>query len=102
MFRVFNLHYLSDDEAQSLLRVLDAEEVEYEVVSEFERAGWVCVEDDDEYTYARDIIDNHLRTKRSNKKKPTAKKPKKAMYVFVAFGALLFLSRYIKEFMSYF
>lgn len=99
MLKVFNLLYISDQESASLLRVLDAKEVEYEIINEPNQdTGWVCVEDEDEYNYARNIIDEFL--ERPTKKKPEnykKNKTRKGAIIFAVLGAILFLSRYLKD-----
>jgi len=104
MLKVFNLLYISDQQAAALLRVLDEQEVEYEILNERNQdTGWVCVDDEDEYNYARNIIDDFLE-KEPNKKKPAnyKKKTRKGAIIFAVLGALLFMSRYIQEIFSYF
>ena len=103
MLKVFNLLYLSEQRSEDLLRELDAREVEYEVINEKNQdTGWIYVEDDQEYTYARDIIDEYLECQIKKKPIKQTKKIKKGAILFAFIAALLFLSRYIKELVSYF
>lgn len=99
MLNVFNLLYLSEQESAELLRVLDEKEVEYEVINEDQQdIGWICVEDEDEYNYARNIVDEFL--ERPTKKKSEnykKKKTRKGAIIFAVLGAIIFLSRYLKD-----
>lgn len=103
MLKVFNLLYLSDERSEDLLRVLDMREVEYQVINEKNQdTGWIYVEDEQEYTYARDIIDEYLEQPINNKPVEKITKISRGAIVFTVMAALLFLSRYIKELTSYF
>lgn len=103
MLKVFNLLYLSKERSEQLLRLLDDREVEYTIANESNQdTGWIVVDDDDEYTYARDIVDDFLAQPVKKKPIKSKKKVKKGAIVFSVVGALLFLSRYIKDFVNYF